>query len=167
MGNCSSTSRKVNSSKEHSEEEEQERISFNSIPKYLAFTTFFNTQSNPQVCDWIFKKEIGRTGVSKVYIVENVNTGEIAAAKIYDIVKFQKSNLGKSESPTDAINTEMEIMMQIQHRYVTTLIEAIEDDTKNFFIGVQWHPETLMDENSILLFNSFFKIIKSQKNEKI
>ena len=134
MGNCSSNTRKVQSSQEQSEGDDEERISFNSVPKYLAFTTFFNTQSDPRVCDWIFKKEIGRTAMSKVYIVENSNTGEIAAAKIYDILKFQKTNLGKSESPTDAINTEMEIMMQIAHRYVLTLIEAIEDDNTQSFI---------------------------------
>lgn len=40
------------------------------------------------------------------------------------------------------------------------IIEAIEDKNKKFFIGIQWHPETLMDENSILLFDNFFKTIK-------
>lgn len=38
-------------------------------------------------------------------------------------------------------------------------IEEIEDESKNFFLGIQWHPESLMDENSILLFNSFFDSI--------
>ena len=36
-------------------------------------------------------------------------------------------------------------------------IEAIEDKNKSFFIGVQWHPESIMDdENSVLLFKNFF-----------
>ena len=46
------------------------------------------------------------------------------------------------------------------------IIEAIEDESKNFFIGVQWHPESLMDNNSILLFNFFFRSLNYEKNEK-
>lgn len=41
------------------------------------------------------------------------------------------------------------------------IVESIEDETKNFFIGVQWHPESLNDINSQNLFNSFFFNIKS------
>lgn len=37
------------------------------------------------------------------------------------------------------------------------IIEAVEDIDKKFFIGVQWHPESLMDEESYKLFNEFFK----------
>lgn len=40
------------------------------------------------------------------------------------------------------------------------IIEAIEDKTKKFFIGVQWHPETLInDKSSNKLFDEFIKII--------
>lgn len=37
------------------------------------------------------------------------------------------------------------------------VIEAIEDSSKEFFIGVQWHPESLIafDENSNLLMEAF------------
>ena len=40
------------------------------------------------------------------------------------------------------------------------LIEAIEDKNKRFFIGVQWHPESMIDydENQKNLFKSFIKI---------
>lgn len=38
------------------------------------------------------------------------------------------------------------------------IIEAIEDKTKRFFIGVQWHPESLInDEYSNKLFDYFIK----------
>ncbi len=38
------------------------------------------------------------------------------------------------------------------------LIEAIEDKNKKFFIGVQWHPESMIDdEYSNKLFDSFIK----------
>lgn len=40
------------------------------------------------------------------------------------------------------------------------IIEAIEDKTKKFFIGVQWHPETLMkDKYSNRLFEEFIKTL--------
>ena len=38
------------------------------------------------------------------------------------------------------------------------IIEALEDKNKRFFMGVQWHPESLLeDENSIKLFNYFIE----------
>ena len=37
------------------------------------------------------------------------------------------------------------------------IIEEIEDKDKRFFIGVQWHPENLNDDNSDKLFNYFIK----------
>lgn len=39
------------------------------------------------------------------------------------------------------------------------VIEAIEDKNKKFFIGVQWHPESIMDNNSKKIFEAFFKSI--------
>lgn len=40
------------------------------------------------------------------------------------------------------------------------VLEAIEDSSKKFFIGIQWHPESLMeDENSKKLFDYFIKML--------
>lgn len=36
-----------------------------------------------------------------------------------------------------------------------SIIEEVEDKNKKFFIGVQWHPENLDDENTQKLFNYF------------
>lgn len=39
------------------------------------------------------------------------------------------------------------------------VIEEVEDPTKRFFLGVQWHPESIPnDKNSLKLFDYFFKI---------
>ncbi len=39
------------------------------------------------------------------------------------------------------------------------VIEEVEDPTKRFFLGVQWHPESIFnDKNSLKLFDYFFKI---------
>ena len=40
------------------------------------------------------------------------------------------------------------------------IIESIEDKNKDFFIGVQWHPESRTDENSNKIFDFFFKSVK-------
>lgn len=37
------------------------------------------------------------------------------------------------------------------------VIEAIEDKNKKFFVGVEWHPESIMDRNSKKIFEAFFK----------
>ncbi len=74
-------------------------------------------------------------------------------SKLYDILKKDKI-IVNSRHKSYIINTDLKVSGQ------TNIIEAIEDNAKDFFIGVQWHPETLMDENSILLFNNFFSSIK-------
>ena len=35
------------------------------------------------------------------------------------------------------------------------VIEAVEDNNKKFFVGVEWHPESLDDENTKKLFEYF------------
>ena len=49
------------------------------------------------------------------------------------------------------------------------VIEALEDDTKLFNIGVQWHPELLPEDdiNSINLFGEFIESAKVYKKHKI
>lgn len=39
------------------------------------------------------------------------------------------------------------------------IIEGIEDRTKKFFLGVQWHPESLNDNKSYRLFKYFISIL--------
>ena len=40
------------------------------------------------------------------------------------------------------------------------VIEAIEDQKKTFFMGLQWHPESLCDINSQKIFTYFINICK-------
>jgi len=40
------------------------------------------------------------------------------------------------------------------------VLEAIEDKNKKFFMGIQWHPESLMEDTySRRLFDYFIKIL--------
>ncbi|MDD3452748.1 MAG: gamma-glutamyl-gamma-aminobutyrate hydrolase family protein [Bacilli bacterium] len=50
------------------------------------------------------------------------------------------------------------------NKYVTSysfdnIVESIEDKNKTFFIGLQWHPESIKDSNSKKIFDFFFNTI--------
>lgn len=77
-------------------------------------------------------------------------------SKLYDIIKKNKIHVN-SRHNSYVLNTNLNISASDE------IIEAVEDKNKNFFIGVQWHPESLMDENSILLFNNFFYSLNIKK----
>lgn len=47
--------------------------------------------------------------------------------------------------------------------YKDNIIESIEYPNNTFYLGVQWHPERLMDDNSIKLFKYF--INSAKKND--
>jgi len=90
---------------------------------------------------------IGLTHKSNEKYVHNININK--NSKLYSIIK--KENISVNSRHKDyIISTNLDICANNE------IIEAVEDKNKKFFIGVQWHPESLMDENSILLFNSFF-----------
>lgn len=48
--------------------------------------------------------------------------------------------------------------------YYKNMIEAVESKDKTFYIGVQWHPESLDDENSDKLFKTFIKACQNKTN---
>ena len=54
--------------------------------------------------------------------------------------------------------------IDIVARSLDGVIEAIEKKDHPFFIGVQWHPETLLsyDIVSQKLFQSFFETVKKR-----
>lgn len=39
------------------------------------------------------------------------------------------------------------------------IIEAIEDKSRKFFLGIQWHPELLDDDNSKKIFDYFISCL--------
>jgi len=40
------------------------------------------------------------------------------------------------------------------------IIESIEDKTKKFFLGVEWHPESIKDKYSKKIFDYFINVLK-------
>ena len=47
--------------------------------------------------------------------------------------------------------------LEISAKAEDGVIEAVEDKQKPFFLGVQWHPESLQNKNSDLIFDAFIK----------
>ena len=72
-------------------------------------------------------------------------------SKLFSILKKEKI-IVNSRHLEHIINTELDIVAYSKDG----IIEAIEDKNKKFFIGVQWHPESIIDENSKKIFDYFF-----------
>ncbi len=72
--------------------------------------------------------------------------------KLYNIIKKKKIKVN-SRHHEIITKTDLDICTD-------NIIEAVEDKNKKFFIGVQWHPESILDNNSRKLFNCFFSSIK-------
>lgn len=78
-------------------------------------------------------------------------------SKLYNIFK---NDIVKVNSRHRSVikNTKLEISAISNDGY----IEALEDSSKIFFIGVQWHPESMItyDEKQNNLFKCFIKVCK-------
>lgn len=71
--------------------------------------------------------------------------------KLYDIIKKDKT-IVNSRHKFAIKKTNLEISATNENT-----IEAIEDKKKDFFIGVEWHPESLNNKDSNNLFIYFIK----------
>ena len=67
------------------------------------------------------------------------------------------SIIGKEKISVNSRHKDSIIKTDLNVSASNDIIEAVEEPDKKFFIGVQWHPESLMDEESYKLFNEFFK----------
>lgn len=82
--------------------------------------------------------------VHDVYIKKN--------SKFYEILEKEKITVN-SRHNFALKNTTLDITGYSNDN----IIEIIEDKNKKFFIGVQWHPESLENEDSKKLFDYFVK----------
>lgn len=79
-------------------------------------------------------------------------------SKLYQIISNDVIKVNSKHNDR-VITTDLDIV-----GYCGNICEAIEDKKKDFFVGVQWHPEYLNDANSDNLFNAFIETCKKQKN---
>lgn len=73
-------------------------------------------------------------------------------SKIYEILKKEKI-IVNSRHNYQIKNTTLEVSGYSND----DVIEVIEDKNKNFFIGIQWHPESLNNIDTIKIFNYFIE----------
>lgn len=74
-------------------------------------------------------------------------------SKLYSILQ-KETIIVNSRHHDEVLNTNLYVVAKSGN-----VIEAVEDPNKKFFIGVEWHPESIDDDNSRKLFQSFFNCI--------
>lgn len=58
----------------------------------------------------------------------------------------------------------IETKLDVSARSNDGIIEAVEDNTKDFFLGLEWHPESINDENSKKIFDYFINVINKKNS---
>lgn len=71
---------------------------------------------------------------------------------LYSILGVEQSVVN-SRHKTGVQNTNL----IISARALDGVIEAVEDKKKKFFLGLEWHPESLVNKKSDLIFEAFIK----------
>ncbi len=106
-------------------------------------------------------------------MVETFNNNlEIKIDKHYSLNNYVHKVYIKPNTLLAKILNKKEIIVNSRHNYCILkpnfkinalsndkIIEGIEDNTKTFFLGVQWHPESLNDNNSFKIFKYFVSCI--------
>ena len=71
---------------------------------------------------------------------------------LYSILGVEQSVVN-SRHKTGVQNTNL----VVSARAFDGVIEAVEDKKKKFFLGLEWHPESLVNKKSDLIFETFIK----------
>ena len=66
-----------------------------------------------------------------------------------------KDRIPVNSSHYDYIDFDMKDIVISARSVDDNIIEAVEMPGKKFFLGIQWHPEYLMDEYSVKIFDKF------------
>lgn len=95
--------------------------------------------------------------------IDNINNHYSLDKYVHNIYIDDKSKLfkiiGKNKILVNSRHKEYITKTDLNISSYSDVIESVEDINKKFFIGVQWHPESLIDQNSKNLFESFFSSI--------
>lgn len=129
-----------------------------------------------KIIDYLYKKNIPTLGIclGMQSMAEYFNNKqEIEVKNHYQTEKYVHLVRIKKDTLLYKIMGKERIMVNSRHHsaipYTTLtinaispdgIIEGVEDITQKFFLGVQWHPETLNDNDSYLLFKYFISILK-------
>lgn len=133
-----------------------------------------------EIVKYAYEKDIPLLGICQGMQIMGIAT----CGEIYKISNHNKTNTKKAHQIQINKNSKLyeilkkeKITVNSRHNYAikrTTLttssysedkiIESIEAKNKKFFIGVEWHPESLENEESKQLFDYFIKKA-SEKND--
>lgn len=90
--------------------------------------------------------------LSNYYYAHYINIEKTSLLyKIMGVDKILVNSRHKSAIKETSLN-----VVALSDDYV---IEAVEDKSKKFFLGVEWHPESIDDENTKKLFDYFVNIL--------
>lgn len=91
----------------------------------------------------------------KIHLFENTTLYKIIKSHHIEVNSRHNTNITPPSLTISAISND-------------NCIEAIEDPSKSFFIGLQFHPENIYDDNpsAKLIFDYFIKICQNYKYNK-
>lgn len=101
---------------------------------------------------WLVKNDSFIEHRVEIGLVHNVTLDK--NSKLYSIVGKEKFMVNSRHFYHVEPNEQYDIVAVSDDNY----IEAIEKKDKKFNIGVQWHPESMDDDTSELLFNKFIEV---------
>lgn len=122
-----------------------------------------------QIIDYLYKEDIPTFGIclgmQEMAFYKNGSLNVLNGAKhyntIHNITIYPNSILFKifknNKIIVNSIHNSIVVKTNLSVSAISedNIIEAIEDKSKKFFLGVQWHPERMKVEESTLLFDYF------------
>jgi len=139
------------------------------------------TQEEIELVKYTYKLDIPTLGICQGMQIMGIAT----AGEIYNVKNHNKKNIQevhevilKKDTKIYEIIKKEKIKVNSRHNYAiknTTLnisgytkdniIEVIEDKNKKFFIGIEWHPESLNNNDTKKIFDYFVNKAKEIKND--
>lgn len=77
---------------------------------------------------------------------------------LYKIIAID--NIDVNSVHHDIVDFKMDDRVRINALSIDNVIEGIEVKNKKFIVGLEWHPEYILDNNSSKIFNYFVNICK-------
>lgn len=129
-----------------------------------------------EIIDYLYKKDVPTLGIclgmqemavykngaledlkEPIHYTKDIKAHEVFISRdslLYEIIKNNKIVVN-SIHKSIVTKTYLNVSALSNDNY----IEAVEDKSKKFFLGVQWHPERMEVEESSLLFDYFISIL--------